>query len=722
MEARARRGGARRRRRRHQEERDEGRAQGHHVCRNARRGPAVWRPCSRQLALSDPWVLALLSTGVNAGEPKVGDILDSRYRITGLLGTGGMGSVYRAEHVTIRRPVAIKVLHPNFADDPDYAKRFEREAFVTGRTDHPNCVTVSDFGPLVGGGFYLVMELVDGVLLADVLDDVERMPPRRALHIIRHVLRGLGHAHQNGIVHRDVKPANVILVKQDTDDDFAKILDFGIAKLVDAAAAHDPANNQLTRVGTTVGTPTYVAPEQAVGGVVDPRSDLYSCSIMLYEMIAGRPPFQDEDTVRVLAKHLSAPVPAMAELVPDVVVSPAVEEVIRKGLSKDKAERYPSAAAYIAAIDDLFARRLVDGLGPSDSGGRPIAFSETALAMATPVPGPAIPLPVPPIAMSGPIDSLSGPQAVSGPQAAPEPRVETRTSIVGLPSSRRRRRLAVIGAVVAAVVAIAIVTSGGDGPAKGLNKGKSGGKAAVASAGGVKKGADSASGEKKPERPAADDDTRRKVLYQADDLIQKKRPAQAIALIKKQLGDVDGDPAAQVMLGHAYMADGRPLEGLKAYWRVVETEKKLALGSDKLRHNVESLLGGRDSSAAIAALELLAGMDDEAAQAKIAAVASSETRNAVRLRARKLADDKGYGEKIDRVKSFSLDLLQFKSCQDRASAVPVLRKLGDKRAIPALERARGKRRRGFLIFGGGSANKCMIAALDEAIAHLSKLP
>ncbi|HLU66010.1 MAG TPA: serine/threonine-protein kinase, partial [Kofleriaceae bacterium] len=204
----------------------------------------------------------------NHGEPKVGDILDSRYRITGLLGTGGMGSVYRAEHVTIRRQVAIKVLHPSFAEDPDYAKRFEREAFVTGQTDHPNCVTVSDFGPLDSGGFYLVMELVDGVLLADLLDEVELLPARRALHIVRHVLRGLGHAHKHGIVHRDVKPANVILFEQDGDPDFAKILDFGIAKLVDAAAASDPADNKLTRLGTTVGTPTYVAPEQAVGGSV----------------------------------------------------------------------------------------------------------------------------------------------------------------------------------------------------------------------------------------------------------------------------------------------------------------------------------------------------------------------------------------------------------------------------------------------------------------------
>ncbi len=660
---------------------------------------------------------------MNAGEPKVGDILDSRYRITGLLGTGGMGSVYRAEHVTIRRPVAIKVLHPNLAEDPDYAKRFEREAFVTGRTDHPNCVTVSDFGPLEGGGFYLVMELVDGVLLADVLDEVERMPPRRALHIARHILRGLGHAHGNGIVHRDVKPANVILLKQDNDEDFAKILDFGIAKLVDAAAVHDPANNQLTRVGTTVGTPTYVAPEQAVGGMVDARSDLYSVSIMLYEMIAGRPPFQDEDTVRVLAKHLSAPVPPMAELVPGVLVSPAVEDLIRKGLSKAKAERYPSAAAYISEIDSLFARHLVDGLGPSDSSGRPMAvsFADSGLALATPVPGPPIPMAVPAISMSGPIDAASGPHSgpnLSRQSSLAEPRAQTATSLVGLPSPGRRK-LAVIGGLVAVVVVIALITSGGGG--RGSAKGKPSSKTAAAGSG--KSGILASAGkEAATPRSAFDDDERRKVLSQADDLIEKKHPGQAIALIKKQIGDVDGDPAAQVILGHAYMADGRPLEGLKAYWRVIESEKKLALGSEKLRRNVESLLGARDSSAAIAALDLLAGLDDDEAQEKIAAVASSDQRNAVRLRARKLADEKGYGEKVDRVKSYVLDLLQFKSCQERATAIPVLRQLGDKRAIPALERARGKRRRGFLIFGGGSANKCMIAALDEAIAHLSKLP
>src|SRR5690606_5533975 len=166
--------------------------------------------------------------------------------------------------------------------------------------------------------------------------------------------------HKHGIVHRDVKPANVILFEQDGDPDCAKILDFGIAKLVDAAAASDPADNKLTRLGTTVGTPTYVAPEQAVGGSVHARSDLYAVSVMLYEMLVGVPPFQDEDTVKVLAKHLSAPVPPMAERAPHVAVSPAVEAVGRRGLAKDRKQHWASAAEVSAASGDQFARGLAD--------------------------------------------------------------------------------------------------------------------------------------------------------------------------------------------------------------------------------------------------------------------------------------------------------------------------------------------------------------------------
>ncbi|MBW1907798.1 MAG: serine/threonine protein kinase, partial [Deltaproteobacteria bacterium] len=215
--------------------------------------------------------------------------MDSRYRITGVLGSGGMGCVYLAEHVSIRRPLALKLLHPEVEEIEEVAKRFEREAFAIGRVDHPNCVNVSDFGKFGDGTFYMVLELLDGVLLFDLLERETRVDWKRALHIGRHVLSALAYAHDAGIIHRDVKPENVILVDQDGDPDFAKILDFGIAKLHDEAQADSDTglltnDNKLTQQGITIGTPTYIAPEQAYGLSVDQRADLYSLSVMLYEM------------------------------------------------------------------------------------------------------------------------------------------------------------------------------------------------------------------------------------------------------------------------------------------------------------------------------------------------------------------------------------------------------------------------------------------------------
>ncbi|HZJ72368.1 MAG TPA: serine/threonine-protein kinase, partial [Planctomycetota bacterium] len=183
-----------------------------------------------------------------AATEKIGTVIDKRYQITGLLGRGGMGSVYRAEHVRLKRQVALKLLHPEFGRIAELAKRFEREAFATGRIDHPNIVTVSDFGELEDGTLYLVMELLDGRSLADVLERERKLSPRRSLHITRHVLRGLGHAHKAGVVHRDIKPENVLLVEHAGDADFAKLLDFGIAKLIGEAADHD-AGDKLTQAG-----------------------------------------------------------------------------------------------------------------------------------------------------------------------------------------------------------------------------------------------------------------------------------------------------------------------------------------------------------------------------------------------------------------------------------------------------------------------------------------
>ncbi|HET6610398.1 MAG TPA: serine/threonine-protein kinase [Kofleriaceae bacterium] len=278
-------------------------------------------------------------------------MIDGRYRITGELGHGGMGTVYRGEHLTIRRPVAIKILHPELSHNAEFNRRFEREAFASGRVDHPNCVTVSDFGHLDDGGLYLVMELVDGEPLADVLEREQRLAWPRALHIIRHVMRGLRHAHRAGVVHRDLKPENVILAHHDDDPDFAKILDFGIAKLVGVEAPE--AEDKLTRTGFAVGTPKYMPPELAFGQTITASVDIYAASVVLFEMLTGVQPYVADDQIAILTMHATAPIPSVQTVAPDAAIPPAVDALVSHGLAKKPADRVPDADAYIAAIDGI---------------------------------------------------------------------------------------------------------------------------------------------------------------------------------------------------------------------------------------------------------------------------------------------------------------------------------------------------------------------------------
>jgi serine/threonine-protein kinase len=282
-------------------------------------------------------------------EQLVGQVFDKRYRIIEPLGKGGMGAVFRGEHVVIGRQVAIKVLHSTLGKSKDFASRFAREAIAAGRLDHPNCVPVTDSGQLDDGTAYMVMELVKGRSLANLLDtEGPRLEPVRALRIIRYVLRGLGHAHKVGIVHRDVKPDNVMLSERDENPDFARVLDFGIAKLRDA---DNKENEALTQAGMAVGTPTYLSPEQALGDEVDHRCDLYSVAVLLFEMLAGRPPFTAANPVGILTKHASTPPPALTEFAPELGQYPALEAIVQRGLAKSRDERYPDAEAFVAEID-----------------------------------------------------------------------------------------------------------------------------------------------------------------------------------------------------------------------------------------------------------------------------------------------------------------------------------------------------------------------------------
>ena len=291
----------------------------------------------------------------------LGSVLDGRYRIDEVIGIGGMGRVYRGEHTGIGRAVAIKVLHADLGRNKEAAQRFQREALASGRLDHPNIVGVSDFGTIEHVGLYLVMESLEGEPLGDRLARERTIHWLEAIEIARYVLTGLRHAHDRGVVHRDIKPDNIFLARKDGDQ-IIKILDFGIAKLY-AGSTEDPA---MTRAGLTVGTPAYLSPEQAVGGSITPASDLYSTSIVLYEMLTGHAPFEDKDPLAMLTAHVSREPPAMSDIAPNVQLPPGLEDVVRRGMAKMAAERTSSAIEYIAQLDAVvesagFARPNRDG-------------------------------------------------------------------------------------------------------------------------------------------------------------------------------------------------------------------------------------------------------------------------------------------------------------------------------------------------------------------------
>ena len=314
----------------------------------------------------------------------VGTVLDGRYRIDAILGSGGMGRVYRGEHTGIGKSVAIKVLHADLSRNREAAQRFQREAIASGRLDHPNIVGVSDFGIVSDGPCYLVMEVLEGEPLGARLEREKRLPWPDAVTILRGVLAGLSHAHERGVVHRDIKPDNVFLANKDGEV-VVKILDFGIAKLY-AGSPDDPAS---TRAGLTVGTPAYLSPEQAVGGEIKPQSDLYSATILLFEMITGRAPFEDKDPLAMLGAHVSRTPPTIAEVAPDLTVPQALETVIQKGLVKAQDERIASANEYIGLLD-----AVTSSLSPAaaSEGIAAIGYAHTHSALtpapfATPPPG-----------------------------------------------------------------------------------------------------------------------------------------------------------------------------------------------------------------------------------------------------------------------------------------------------------------------------------------------
>ncbi|TMQ15854.1 MAG: serine/threonine protein kinase [Deltaproteobacteria bacterium] len=319
----------------------------------------------------------------------IGEVIASRYRIEARLGDGAMGTVYRARHIKVGRPFAVKVLRPSFLGSESIRRRFRREAQLAGTLHHDNIVGMVDVGETSGGMCYLVMEYAPGDTLYDLILRAAPIPSARFFSIVRQLCDGLAHAHDHGLIHRDFKPENVIVERDQLGADRLKIIDFGIAILHDEAASTGP--ERLTTAGLVLGTPHYMAPEQALGEPIDHRVDLFALGVMCFEMLTGKAPF-DGSGVEIAFANVSLETPAMRDRAPDHAIDPLLEAFTRKLMMKSRDARPASAAATRALLDliecDRPAAASVLGVALPDEPGAPVAARVARTGRLTRAPAP----------------------------------------------------------------------------------------------------------------------------------------------------------------------------------------------------------------------------------------------------------------------------------------------------------------------------------------------
>jgi serine/threonine protein kinase len=297
------------------------------------------------------------SADSNSAPLAVGRVVNGRYRLIEVLGEGGMGVVYRAEQLPLGREVALKVLRLTGSGDESFRQRFFLEASLTSQINHRNLVTVFDYGRIEDQGatdsYFLAMELLRGVSLFDRIDLRGALSPVEAVRIAQDVLRGLRIVHKHGIVHRDLKPANVMLVPDDEGRETAKVLDFGLVKQLPRGAAKTIGGSPVTQAGSFLGTPEYMSPEHLDPHDVDERADLYAVGVILFEMLAGRPPFQGNRHLETLLAHMTNPVPPIRKFNAKSTVSSELEAIVRKLLEKQREQRFSTADEVLTELSKL---------------------------------------------------------------------------------------------------------------------------------------------------------------------------------------------------------------------------------------------------------------------------------------------------------------------------------------------------------------------------------
>jgi serine/threonine protein kinase len=699
---------------------------------------------------TDPAMVATPVPLDGDGHELLGLVVDGRYRLDATLGRGGMGLVYRAAHIGLRRQVAVKILHPSLAASPEVRNRFEREALAVGKIDHPNCVSVYDVGRLPDGALYLAMELLEGRSLAEVLEQEGQVAPGRALHILAGILRGLSHIHASKLIHRDIKPENIFLIRQGQDEDFAKILDFGIAKPMEASELNDGV--KLTQAGMAFGTPIYMAPEQALGNPMDGRADLYAAAVMAYEMLCGQPPFYSDDKLEVMSMHTARPVPPMRQRMVrgGRPVPSSIERLIVRGLTKKPSDRYPSADDFLAEVER--ALRTPDGgvtdvvfERPGDTGSQPLLGSDgevqitgahdlatddgtdviadaiddtlstqppvraalpVAPQVATPRGGVGLGLPYTG-PMGEPIFGLTPEQRLAGASVTftaardggvasalePDPRPPTVIPLI-------RKRLGLYLVIATCAIAIGVV-------------------GAVVTANLTHDGGGSAAVDSRP-KPFA-------VL--ADEALDHGDVERALQILDANKDAIAGSGPTELVLGHVRQARNESGLALAAYDKALALDPALET-DQRLRSALRTMAGGRDDYAVVAqAFDLWVGRttDPEAKKALLLSAVHDDI--ARRKAVRPVIERQKLEDQVDWLAAYSLDLEQDAPCEARRQVVSKLRALGDPRAVGPLQRAvsrakevtvRNRNHRVIKSYTG--VNACLYVDATAAVGYLNGLP
>ena len=615
------------------------------------------------------------SCGENmAPDPLVGKTFEKRYEVVRRLGAGAMGAVYEVRHLRLNKRFAMKVIHRELTLIPEFVARFEREAHSMSRLQHPNCVTVTDFGHAATGEVFLVMEFLRGTVLSELLD--APMPVGTALEIVRQILEGLKHAHSVGIIHRDIKPENVMCL-QDGDGRWQiKVVDFGIAKLPTTGSN---TTARITQAGIIFGTPEYMAPEQALSTDVNKQADLYAVGVILWHMLTGRLLFEASGHVEILGTKLSQVAPSLDHAAPGVF-APRLVGLLRHTLERDPRKRISSAEEMLQQIHALQAQ----------SGGG-LATSRIPLALR---------------------------RYISRAGNLLQPVLQLYTSWYhgdGLPGpprwKGRLRHLVTTGrgvsvlllslGLLALVTAPLWLTSGDDEDDVPLSLP-------------VRHG-DSPKGGQKPSTPGPPAEALPPKLKRAKKLLAQDSCREASIELKNYVEEHPGEPTGHYLLGAASICRKHYAEGLEAYARAI----KLHEGYSKDARIIE------DSSRLLRvrkvrgeALEFLINKVGEPALPILVKVASHSGKAQLRRRATAAVTRMGKADQIDKLAALTWEVRQGKTCRERGAAVARIGQLEDPEAIPILIKIRDERR-GF--FRNKYRYWCIRKVLIKTIKELEAL-